>query len=116
MAYGNTRRFFRVHYPLRDRPVLQGGGEGAETGAFTVLDVSEEGVRFRAADTAVFQVGDSFQGVIELAAGWIARIEGTVVRVDRLNGEVALTLTEGIPYAHIVEEQRFLHAKYQFWS
>ncbi|GAB6062147.1 PilZ domain-containing protein [Deferrisoma palaeochoriense] len=103
---GNRRETYRIHYPEGDRPrfgILGNGGNG-EPRWFEVLDASEEGIRFRAADG--FVPGDEVEGRVEFPTGRWARVQGTVIRVE--GDQVGLRLTRTIPGAIIVEETRRL--------
>ncbi len=95
------REHYRVVYPEAARPRLIGGGLERD-----VIDLCEEGLRYRPADAEVRAIGDVIDGFVRLRRGAEVGVTGTVVRVDER--EIALHLTVGIPLRVVLEEQRYL--------
>jgi hypothetical protein len=107
--YPFQRAYFRIRFPMRERPRLVVDGRELE-----VVDCSENGLRYRAEPGAVPAWGSEIQGELRFRRGATVEIEGTVVR--RQAGEVALRLAETrIPLKIIFDEQRYLRAHYPMW-
>ncbi len=105
----NRRETFRIPYPEDERPKLLAESDGAVPGVpgvFEVLDVSEEGVRFRA--DLDLEPGHVVRGEVVFPTGRRARVEGTVVRRD--GDQVSLRLRRTVPGSIIVEETRRLRS------
>ncbi len=104
-----TRSYYRIQYPVADRPRLLIDGVGHE-----VLDCSESGVRFRCVPGQPARYGQEIRGVVQFRRGTEIRVEGQIVRID---GEfAALHFTSvGIPFGIILAEQRDLLRRYPMW-
>jgi hypothetical protein len=91
----------RVRYPEAHCPVMKTGGT-----AFTVLDISEGGVRIRASQSTPFRrkVG----GEIQLISGTQVRFKATVMRRDE--GEVIFQFADPIGTALLMEEEKAMAA------
>ena len=108
----NTRAFYRVEYPVRERPVLQVGEHSME-----VIECSESGLSFeltsRSGPPAPAQ---KIIGVVRFGDRAEVSVEGVVVRVDEESAAVRLTGAT-IPFAVILSEQKYLrrhyHARYR---
>ncbi|MCA9264291.1 MAG: PilZ domain-containing protein [Planctomycetales bacterium] len=101
----NQRRFFRLAYPLSDRPQLLLDGRNYE-----VSEISERGLRIYCTQTSKFEVGQCVEGVIIFHDGESAKISGTVGRLSDI--EVVVVRVEGVTFARMVDEQRHLINKY----
>ena len=104
--YPIERSFYRIHYPLPERPVLLAAGL-----SHPVLDCSEHGLRYlRTASTQV-DIGDVVRGVLTFRRGTQVIVEGEVVRIQGDQIAVHLNITP-IPLGIILDEQRHLRAHY----
>ncbi len=103
----NRRQFFRLQYPVGERPSLVLSGV-----PHPVVDISERGIRFQVADLAL-QVGAEVFGAVRFHDGSEWRVSGQVVRVMNEPPHCALELEGGIPLPKILEEQRYLIRKYR---
>lgn len=104
MAYHYDRAYYRLVYPMALRPRLRIGALNYE-----VVDLSEQGVRFIHAGPDGPAVGATLQGRLRLPTGEVLDIEGTVVRVAAPS--VAMTLTKGVPFAVMIEQQRHINQR-----
>lgn len=99
------RAYFRLLYPQVERPCLLTDGA-----SYPVSEISEGGMRLVAVDQ-----GDELAqqrqivGILQLPGESVA-VEGRVLR--KQSEEVVLVLSEGIPLALMVSEQRRLIRKY----
>ncbi len=103
----NRRQTYRIPYPEGERPRLVAPAPGAPASLVEgaeVLDVSEEGLRFRLRPGET--VDETVEGRLVFPSGVEARVVGRVVRRDA--GEVSLHLTRVVPPRVIVDEQRRL--------
>lgn len=105
----NRRQYYRVEYPVVDRPQF---ASGALHGL--VSDCSETGVRVELgpvpADVTV-QVGDRMGGTVRFRSGASVDVAGEVVRFG--DGLLIVRLDrQRIPFAQILREQWWLRRKY----
>ncbi|HET9038687.1 MAG TPA: PilZ domain-containing protein [Gemmatimonadales bacterium] len=104
--YEFEREHYRIEYPTAARPRFLVDGSQRE-----VMNVSEQGLRYRAADDERRVLGDEVEGIVRFRRGEEVRVVGTVVRlVDR---EVALRLSVGVPLRAVLEEQRYLRERHR---
>jgi hypothetical protein len=103
----NRRTFFRLEYPLGERPSLLLDGV-----AHPVVDLSERGVRFVLAEASL-EVGAEVFGTIRFRDGSECRVTGKVARVRGDHPHCALRLDGGVPLPKILAEQRYLIQKYR---
>jgi hypothetical protein len=99
------REYYRVQYPLADRPVLS-----AKTGRFEVIDVSEYGVRFKLDAEHHFEPGMSLIARIRFADGHEYECCGEVLRCDA--DMVSAKLLKPIPMQRILSESAYLLLTY----
>ncbi len=99
------RAFYRLVYPIVCRPELRVGGD-----AFLVIDLSEQGIRFRAAEGPYPLLGTVFTGQIVLQTAGPVEVEGRIVRIQP--PEIGAVLTKGVPFAVMLEEQRYLARRF----
>jgi len=107
MADRVERAFYRIHYPIVERPRFWAG-----TCAYEVLDCCEGGLRYRLGESdARPEVGSMVRGLLRFHSGTEFDVEGEVVRVQ--SGSVALDLvTDRIPFSVILAEQKALLRRY----
>jgi hypothetical protein len=101
MDWPHPREHFRIEYPTAARPSLIAGSVEHE-----VVDVSEQGLRFRMAEGESWELGHSVVGTIRFQQRDEVRIRGVVVRI--VDKEIAVHLSIGIPLKTIIDEQRYL--------
>jgi hypothetical protein len=108
----NSRKYFRIVYPINDRPVISVGEE-----EFVVVDLSEKGVKFfrngngPTGDEKVFEKGLSVRATLTLNNGEPVEVEGSIIRVT--GEEVVLNLKKGVSFSRIIREQWYLIGKYK---
>jgi hypothetical protein len=104
--YEFEREHYRIEYPGAARPRFLVGGEERE-----VLDLCEQGLRYRAGEDEQRAIGDEIEGIVRFRRGEQVQVLGTVIRlVDR---EVALQLTVGVPLRMVLEEQRYIRERHR---
>ncbi|MCB2148870.1 MAG: hypothetical protein KQI81_20485 [Deltaproteobacteria bacterium] len=91
----------RVRYPETRCPVMKTAGT-----AFTVLDISEGGVRIRASQSTPFK--RKINGEIQLISG--GRIRFKAIGMRREQGEVVFQFVDPIGTALLVEEEKAMAA------
>lgn len=107
----NRRDFYRIHFPVEERPRLLLDAPGSVRLVGEVLECSERGLRFRSPTRWLHGAGVPVSGQISFPRGIQARVSGSVVRVQ--GDEVALFLGKiAIPLAVILDVQRYLRANY----
>lgn len=106
--WAHERSLFRIRYPLRERPPLVVDGV-----THAVVDCCEGGIRFVGGEEP-WATGHTLEGLLTLRGGAVVAVRGRVLRVQE--GEVAVELASpGIPFAEILEEQRYLRSRYPMW-
>lgn len=109
MRQNRERAFYRVEYPTQERPDLRlGGGQGV---SLPVFDISEHGLRFAPRPDVSLSVGDRVNGSLSFRGRATVAIDGEVVWVQTKS--VALRLNVPIPFATIMDEQRYLRSRYR---
>ncbi|MFO1372470.1 MAG: PilZ domain-containing protein [Candidatus Competibacteraceae bacterium] len=105
------RQYHRIRYPLAERPTLV-----CETKTYAVIDISARGLLYLILpDEPHPKAHDIIRGIVRFRRGTQVNIEGTVVRVA--HKEVALYFpNREIPFSILLNEQRYLHARYPMWS
>lgn len=93
------RAHFRLRYPDDARPLLC-----TEQGDFPICEISEGGLRI-VLQAPEARLPERLQGLIELGQERLA-IEGRVLR--RMGEELVLVLSQGVPLAVMLNEQRRL--------
>ena len=91
----------RVRYPKALRPVLKTAGT-----AFTVIDISEGGVRIRASQAAPFK--KKVTAEIQLISGTLVRIKASLMRRDE--SEVVFQFADPIGTARLMDEEKAIAA------
>jgi hypothetical protein len=98
----NTRRHYRIPYPVAARP------EGSFAGKpFFVVDLSEEGTKIQFVDSVQMPKGQLIRSRIKFQDGEVFEITGKVIRQES-PVLIVVHLIEGIPLSKIMSEQRFL--------
>ncbi len=88
-------------YPTAARPRFTIAGK-----VYQVIDVCEQGLRYRADAGACPALHDPVEGLLRFRRGEETKVRGTVVRVNGL--EIALQLSLGVPLRIVQDEQRYL--------
>ena len=101
MDWPHAREHFRIVYPTSARPLFISGIVERD-----VVDVSEQGMRFRLTGGETSEPGDPVNGIVRFRRGEEAKVVGTVLRV--VGQDVAVHLTTGVPLRIIIDEQRYL--------
>lgn len=101
MEWPHEREHYRIVYPSSARPLFVAGIVVRE-----VVDVSEQGIRFRLNSGEASEPGDPIDGLVRFRRGEEVKVTGTVVRV--VGQEVAVHLSVGVPLRIIIDEQRYL--------
>ena len=99
------REYYRVEYPLNDRPALL-----SKEGEFEIIDISEGGVKFKAENYRHFSVGDMLGLSIKFSDNYTFNCMGKIVRID--NENVAVNNMHHIPLERIRSEHLQLIQKY----
>lgn len=104
--FDHEREHYRIMYPTAARPRLVGGGSERD-----VVDLCEQGLRYRATDRESPVLGDEITGTVHFRRGEELDVAGFIIRiVDR---EVALRLTRGVPLLVVLDEQRYLREHFR---
>lgn len=78
--------------------------------SYRVLDLSEEGIRFRNSLTSELSIHNTITGTLNFKDGEVFLIRGTVTRLT--HDEVGLKLKTPIPLRKIMSEQRTIIGKH----
>lgn len=101
MSYDVPRNHYRVLYPVAVRPVFTTGAT-----EYRVVDLSEGGMRCALGDLPHPELGTMMEGTIKFKRGHQRTLRGEVVRLGV--GFMALRLDVGVPFAVMIDEQRYL--------
>jgi hypothetical protein len=103
----SNREFFRLTYPRSGRPKFVVRGK-----SYDVAEVSEHGLRVTLpqAEREDWAVETTVCGRVQFSDDGAFDVLGEVVRHDDGSGDLqcVIRLSDGIPYARIVAEQRFM--------
>lgn len=99
------RQFFRIEYPIDERPSLIVGDD-----TYEVLDTSERGMRL--APIHAQAVPAALKGILRFRDGSECQVAGSVAR-QAPDGSLVVKLTLGISLAQIMKEQRRLIQRYR---
>ena len=99
------RRYYRLEYPIAERPTVRYKGRD-----YRVSEVSEGGVKILLDRNCVVQAGQIFAGVIRFKDGGIIPVVGVVLRLDKR--EMVVKLTIGISFNRMLSEQVRIRNKY----
>jgi hypothetical protein len=103
MRKWSERAYYRLVYPIRARPELR-----IEEAVFSVLDLSERGVRF--IGSTVIEIGTRFVGVLRLETSGELEIEGEIVWARP--PEIGAQLNRGVSFGVMLDEQRRLNVRF----
>ena len=95
----NRRQFFRIDYPTGAGPKLASNGI-----QLTVVNLSEQGLRFDCQNRTGFTIGNHFAGSLTFADGESFLVFGTIIRI--LPEGIVVELKKPIPLRIIMNEQR----------
>ena len=109
MRENRERAFYRVEYPIQERPDLT--LEGHPDKPMSVFDVSEHGIRFAPRPDVELDVGDRVEGRLAFRGRATIDVAGEVVWAQ--NRSAALRLDRTIPFGTILDEQRYLRSRYR---
>ena len=101
MDWEHPREHYRIVYPTAARPVFTSGAIEHD-----VVDVSEQGMRFRAVEGEIWELEDPVVGVVRFQRRDEVKVSGVVIRL--VGREIAARLSIGIPLKTIIDEQRYL--------
>lgn len=99
------RQFFRIEYPIDERPSLIVGDD-----TYEVLDTSERGMRL--APIGHQPIPGNLKGTLRFRDGSECLVAGMVAR-QAPDGSLVVKLTVGISLANIMKEQRRLIQRYR---
>lgn len=103
------REHFRLVYPPSDRPKIVIGGE-----KYSILDLSEEGIKFGHPASVCLGIGNVVRGEITFANGEKETVVGKILRIIESNpSHTVIQLTQGLPLKRMMDEQRALIKKYK---
>lgn len=107
MSTPQRRSHFRITYEKEHAPKLAYSGC-----QFPVLDVSEEGIRFRAEGVKGMKIDDDVIGTLTFEDGEVFIVRGPIVRIQKSDISVKLKKA-AIPLRKIMSEQRRLIQKFE---
>lgn len=104
------RQDHRIRYPKAERPFFL-----HEAKSFPVIDISARGVRYLGSGSPSPTPYTTMSGILRFRRGVQVNIEAMVLRVH--NEEIVLHLLKReIPFAVLLDEQRYLLLHYPMWS
>ncbi len=105
MTDASRRAFFRIIYPLVERPSFEVGRY-----VYEVIDVCELGLRYEVRDRRIPLLGSQVAGTVVFRRGQEVEVSGEVLRAN--GGMIVLTLDRtGVTFHEILAEQRHLRSK-----
>ena len=102
----DRRDYYRITYPKGDEPVLVIAGLH-----YPIVDLAEEGFKFRISGSMPLFKGDALKGSIIFHDDQVIDVAGKMIRKGLRY--VVVHLERGIPLKKIMEEQRFLLKKHK---
>jgi hypothetical protein len=106
MSYSVERRFYRLNFPEKERPAFVVGDH-----SMNVVEVSEGGLRYEPVPGHEPAIGGKLQGRVTFRHAGEFAVTGTVSRMQESTLVIVLE-RPGLPYAALMEEQRFLMKRY----
>jgi hypothetical protein len=106
VTYSSERQFYRLDFPPKERPGFVVGEL-----VMPVVEVSEGGMRYEPVSGHRPEIGEQVDGVVRFRQAGDVEVRGTV---SRWQGSTVVVIFErpGLPYAAIMQEQRFLMRRY----
>jgi hypothetical protein len=106
MSWSIERRFYRLDFPERERP-----GFVISDHPMPVHEISERGLRYEPLAGHAPIVGERVQGRVAFRHAGDFDVAGAI---SRTQGDTVVVVLDppGLPYASIMEEQRFLMRRY----
>ncbi|MEQ1906301.1 MAG: hypothetical protein ABL888_19110 [Pirellulaceae bacterium] len=101
----NHREFYRLRYPIMDRPKLELNGQ-----QFEVTEIAERSLQFARVVNLIFQIGQEISGTVTFHDGQTVNIVGKLGRIRRNEG--VIVELEGVDLARMFKEQFYLNAKF----
>lgn len=105
--YSQKRGYYRLIYPEGEQPILQVEGR-----RFVVADLCEQGVKFHVPESYRPPPGTKIEGILKFRDGSTQHVAGHIQRVDDEYNECVALLSEGVPFAKMMQEQRYIFKKY----
>jgi hypothetical protein len=106
MSYPHERQYYRLSFPIQERPQFQVGAV-----VMPIIECSERGFRYEPARGHAPELGDSLEGRIKFRRGTEVEVAGTVTR--RQDATLVLVLdSPGVPFSVLMAEQRHLRRHY----
>ncbi len=102
----NSRQYYRVTYPEKERPILKIGDY-----ELAVMDISEKGGKFLNDVGIKADPGSRITGTITFHDGEEVTVIGDVLR--EFYDQVIICFTKGIPFSTMIKEQRYLRGRYK---
>ena len=102
----NSRQYYRVTYPEKERPWIKIDGD-----LLQVMDISEKGGKFLNAVGIKVDPGSRITGTITFHDGETITVTGDVLR--EFYDQIIICFTKGIPFSTMIKEQRYLREKYK---
>ena len=106
MGFSSERRYYRLDFPPKERPEFVVGNV-----SMPVAEVSEGGMRYEPVADHAPEIGEQVTGTVKFKRAGEVEVIGTV---SRRQGPTIVLIFErpGLPYAAIMQEQRFLMKRY----
>ncbi len=101
----NNREFYRLRYPLMDRPKLEMNGQ-----KFEITEIAERSLQFARAENLRFQIGTKVSGLVTFHDRQTIEIFGKFGPIRRNEG--VIVELEGVDLTRMFKEQFYLHAKF----
>ena len=105
MPQPQRREYFRVEYPATDRPEVV-----TRDARFSVIDISEYGIKFQSGPSSEFPLGEALSVDIRFGDGEKIGLVGKIIRKDR--EEIVVNLDVPIPLRKIRSEHIYLISNY----
>ncbi len=99
------RAYYRLYYPVHDRPVWEINGREYE-----VMEISERGARLRFGEGLPERLEDPVSGMIHFSDGAEVEVVGNVLR--KIPSGVVVQLSKGISFRRMLVEQVHLKERY----
>ena len=104
-SQGQRRGFYRLEYPVTERPTVRYKGRD-----YKVSEASEGGIKILLDRHCEIHARQLFAGVVRFKDGGIAPVVGVVLRSDER--EMIVKFTKGISFNRMMAEQMRIRKKY----